>query len=98
MIEKRSIKKFITHLYQNLYNKDNEISNIELRNFCELLAKNQLVPFTKKQLINYLEHCEKLNLNDEQIELTTKSTYEILSDFFTRIQDQLTNVNKKNDN
>ncbi|TFG28652.1 MAG: hypothetical protein EU532_04750 [Promethearchaeota archaeon] len=98
MIEKRSIKKFLTHLYQNLYNKENEISNIELRNFCEFLAKNQLVPFTKKQLINYLEHCEKLNLNDEQIELTVKSTYEILSDFFNRIQGQLTNINNENDN
>jgi hypothetical protein len=85
-IEKKSIKTLLTHLYHNLYQVSGTITEEELIRFCAIITKENRLPFSNEELVEYLHFTEKLNERDTNIESLGRAVHEKLSQFYHRIR------------
>ncbi len=85
-IEKNFVRRFLTNLYKELFHVNYIITDKDLESFSEYLSKNQVLPYSKEQIQNYLSKCDSLDMKTDNMDLHVKENYKLLSDFFNQIQ------------
>ena len=88
-IEKVCIKTFLMNVYQKIYRVDEVITKKDLEAFCNYLIMNQKLPFSQEMLNNYLTYCDTFHGNDGDLETKVADTYNLFSDFFHKVKEQL---------
>jgi len=92
-IEKGFIKTFLINVYQKIYRTDKIITKKDLDAFCNYLTAHQKLPFSQEKLKYYLTYCDTFHENDRDLEAKVVDTYDLFSDFFHKVKEQLdTNI------
>jgi len=84
---KNIVSDFLKNLY-NSYLQENKISVLELEEFnffLDYLATNELFPFSKKDLQNYLRKSKELAANSDNIEKSANALYDLITEFRTKL-------------
>jgi hypothetical protein len=88
-IEKLSVKSLFTNLYQKLYQVSDTISEEELIRFCSIITKKQQLPFSQEELLDYLTFTKNLDEKETDIEISVRTVYEKLTQFYHQIRGKL---------
>jgi hypothetical protein len=85
-IEKESVRKLLTNIYQKLFQVSDGIEGEELMRFCSILSNKQCLPFNKEELLEYLHFPEVLDETEIDMESAVEAAYEKLSYFYHHIK------------
>ena len=81
------------NVYQKIYRTDETITKKDFQEFCNYLTMNQKLPFSQEKLNYYLTYCDTFHENDQDLEAKVVDTYDLFSDFFHKVKEQLdTNI------
>ncbi|MFX0104430.1 MAG: hypothetical protein ACFE75_02935 [Candidatus Hodarchaeota archaeon] len=84
-IEHMLIKKYLMNVYRQFHNLTS-VSIEDLNQFLSDLEDTKDFPFTKQELIDYVNKYENLNLKKGNLESLAKDIYTFLYEFFIKIQ------------
>ncbi|MFW9826721.1 MAG: hypothetical protein ACFFEY_03765 [Candidatus Thorarchaeota archaeon] len=83
-IENELIKKYLINVYRQYYNVE-DIFLVDLNKFLTVLEEVKTFPFTKKELIGFIDKFQLIK-EKENLEAVTKDLYQNISNFFMKIQ------------
>ncbi|MFX1399562.1 MAG: hypothetical protein ACFFAS_21255, partial [Promethearchaeota archaeon] len=89
-LEKQFFRTFIENLYDQLIQQNYLVPYKD--EFIEYLITQLKFPFTKDEFITLVQECKSLDLSEGNIEGISRHIYEKLSEFFNRIQLQVSEV------
>ena len=84
---KNIISDFLINLHK-VYLQENKITIPEMKDitfFLNHLAKNELLPFTKKELQRYLRETKEFSSDDTMIEKRAIELYDLISEFQAKL-------------
>ncbi|MFX1389400.1 MAG: hypothetical protein ACFE9Z_04970 [Promethearchaeota archaeon] len=84
-IEHGLIKKYLVNVYRHYYNVNSALF-VDINKFLAVLAETKNFPFTKQEIISYIDRYQVIKGEEEDIESLTKEIYELTHDFFMKIQ------------
>jgi hypothetical protein len=93
-IEYELIKKYLINVNRHYYNIK-ELNLVDLNKFLTILEKTDGFPFTKQEIINYIDKYQVIKMEEEDLELLSKKLYHTISDFFIRIQNYIYQENEE---
>jgi hypothetical protein len=83
-IEHGLIKKFLINTYRQFYNLESVIVN-DFNIFLSILEETDGFPFKKQEIIKIIDKCQLVKL-EENLDSLTKELYQLIYDFFIKIQ------------
>ncbi|MFW9819653.1 MAG: hypothetical protein ACFFE5_08595, partial [Candidatus Thorarchaeota archaeon] len=95
-IEHGLINKFIMNVISQYYGIEFPIPNDTLEGFLTLLSDIADFPFTKQELLNYIEQYLVLNLETNNLESLAREVYQFIYKFFIKIQHYIYEGNNNN--
>ncbi|MFX0142416.1 MAG: hypothetical protein ACFFDN_52735, partial [Candidatus Hodarchaeota archaeon] len=80
------INRFLINVYRQFYNVDTPVALNDLVQFFAILEDTEGFPFSRKELLEYSEKNCTANLGLENLESLAKGMYQIIYEFFIKIQ------------
>ncbi len=91
-IESGLIRKFLVGVYRHYYNIKDVLSLDDLKKFITTLGSTEGFPFTNEALQEYISNYSPINfdeINEVDLEATSKKIYHYFYDFFIKIQNYI---------
>ncbi|MFX1593254.1 MAG: hypothetical protein ACFFCL_11220, partial [Promethearchaeota archaeon] len=95
-IEHGIIKKYLMNVYRHFYNVESVVI-ADLNEFLTVLEDIKGFPFSKQELIDYIDKYQVLNLDGENLELLAKEIYQFIYNFLIKIQYYIYEEEKNNE-
>lgn len=80
------------NVYQKIYRTDKittPVTKKDFQEFCNYLTAHQKLPFSRETLNYYLTFCDTFHENDSDLEAKVVDAYDLFSDFFNKVKEQL---------
>ena len=84
-VEHELIKKYLMNVYRQFNNVELVVID-DFNSFLTDLENTESFPFTKKELINYIDKYQVVNLNGEGLDSMAIEIYQFISEFFVKLQ------------
>ena len=85
-VEHNIIRRFLIEVYTHYFNANYLVTTKDLTEFIEHLVTDAHVPFTKEELVNYVERYQIIDFDRSDIQLLATEIYEFISLFFDKVQ------------
>lgn len=95
-IEYEIIKNYLVNIYKQYYNIDTIVTSAELDKFLNFLSNIEDFPFSNQELIGFIEKYQVLDLRSEKKDSLAKEIYQVIYDFFIKIQNYIYGNDEKN--
>ncbi|MFX1599720.1 MAG: hypothetical protein ACFFB6_03915, partial [Promethearchaeota archaeon] len=95
-IEHGIIKKYLMNVFRHFYNVESVVI-ADLNEFLTVLEDIKGFPFSKQELIDYIDKYQVLNLDGENLELLAKEIYQFIYNFLIKIQYYIYEEEKNNE-
>ncbi|UCC19887.1 MAG: hypothetical protein JSV62_01010 [Promethearchaeota archaeon] len=79
------LKGYLRGVYRHFYNKDTVVQQ-GFNSFLTILEKTEGFPFSKQELIDYIDQFHHINLEVADLEVLANEMYHSISTFFSKIQ------------
>lgn len=85
-LEHGLVKRFLLATYGHFHGANHIITSRDLDKFFALLESIEGFPFSKQDLINYVEKCQVLHVTPETVEARVREVYQYIHEFLIKIQ------------
>ena len=85
-VEHNLVRRFLIEVYKHYFNANYLITTKDLTEFIEHLVNDAHLPFTKRELIDYLERYQVIDFDRSDIQSLANEIYEYISVFFDKVQ------------
>ncbi len=87
-IEHELLKRYLMSVCRHYYNAETVVLT-EFNSFLGVLGTSEGFPFTKQELINYIDKHQFIKVEESDIESLTKEIYQEISEFFVKLQNYI---------
>jgi len=95
-IEHSLIKTYLMNVYRHFYNVESVVIS-DLNAFLTVLGDMKGFPFSKRELIDYIDRYQVINLEGDNIESLSKEMYQFIYNFFIKIQHYIYEENENDE-
>jgi tRNA(Glu) U13 pseudouridine synthase TruD len=85
-VEHNLVRRFLVEVYKHYFNANYLITTKDLTEFIEHLVSDAQLPFTKEELLSFVEKYQIIDFEHENLALFAREVYEFISVFFDKIQ------------
>jgi len=85
-IEHNLVRRFLIEVYKHYFNANYLITTKDLTEFIEHLVTDAGAPFTKEELLDYVERYQVVDFDHSDVQSLANEVYEFISVFFDKIQ------------
>ncbi len=85
-IEHNLVRRFLIDVYKHYFNANYLVTTKDLTGFIENLVTDAHLPFTKEELLDYVERYQVIDFDHSDVESLANEVYEFISVFFDKIQ------------
>jgi len=85
-IEHNLVRRFLIDVYKHYFNANYLVTTKDLTGFIENLVTDAHLPFTKEELLDYVERYQVIDFDHSDVHSLANEVYEFISVFFDKIQ------------
>jgi len=85
-IEHNIVRRFLIEVYTHYFNANYLVTTKDLTEFIEHLVTDAHAPFTKEELIGYMDRYQIIDFDRSDVQSLANEVYEFISVFFDKIQ------------
>ncbi|MHA2280743.1 MAG: hypothetical protein ACXAC5_07815 [Promethearchaeota archaeon] len=85
-VEHNLVRRFFIEMYKHYFNTNYMVSTKDLTEFIDHMVSDAKLPFTKEELVDYMDRYQIVNFDREDLPSLANDVYEFISVFFDKIQ------------
>jgi hypothetical protein len=85
-VEHNLVRRFLIEVYKHYFNANYLVTTKDLTEFIEHLVRDAHIPFTKEELVDYMEQYKIVDFDHSNVQSLAHEIYEYIAIFFDKVQ------------
>ncbi len=85
-VEHNLVRRFLIAVYKHYFNANYLVTTKDLTEFIEHLVRDAHLPFTKEELVDYMERYKIVDFDHSNVQSLANEIYEYIAVFFDKVQ------------
>lgn len=85
-VEHNLVRRFLIAVYKHYFNANYLVTTKDLTEFIEHLIRDAHIPFTKEELVDYMEQYKIVDFDHSNVQSLAHEIYEYIAIFFDKVQ------------